>query len=334
MMKKTILIIFSFALLLAVAGCSRGGAFKKTKSGLMYKIFSDGKGAPAKKGQFLKVHFTNKLQGPMKDTNIATSIGGLPTYAPVDSVGATYNPAEVFNMLRKGDSAVVVMLVDSLTKKQGPLPPIFGKKDKVILTLKVLDVFNSEDELKKDQQSLMAGQKVQEAAVISKYLADKNIKTEKSPKGVFVEIINKGNGPAADSGKAVHVKYTGRTFEGKVFDSNVDTSFGHPDPYVLVIGRRGAIEGWDDGLRLFNKGGKGRLYVPSLLAYGANPPQGAPFKPFENLIFDVDVIDVTDAKEEARPAMPSGLRGNPGAQKPGGSRPGAATPPPPAPARK
>jgi hypothetical protein len=33
-----------------------------------------------------------------------------------------------------------------------------------------------------------------------------------------------------------------------------------------------------------------------MLAYGANPPQGAPFKQFENLIFDIEVVDVTDAK--------------------------------------
>jgi FKBP-type peptidyl-prolyl cis-trans isomerase FkpA len=109
-----------------------------------------------------------------------------------------------------------------------------------------------------------------------------------------------------------------------VFDSNQDSAFGHTDPYILTIGKRGAIEGWDDGLRLFNKGGKGRLFIPSLLAYGGNPPPGAPFKPFENLIFDVEVLDVTEHKEQPRPQMPP-TRGG-GAQRPGAGA--SATPPP------
>jgi len=236
---------------------------------------------------------------------LSTSIGGLPTYAPIDSLGPVYNPAEVFNMLRRGDSAVIVMLADSLAKKQGMLPPFIHKKDKLELTLKVVDVFNTEDELRQDQKALLDQRKQTEIKDIEQYLASKGIKAQKTDKGVFVEIEEKGNGPAVDSGKAVHVKYKGETFAGKVFDSNLDSTFGHSDPYVLVIGKHGAIEGWDDGLRLFNKGGKGRIYIPSMLAYGPNPPQGAPFKPFENLMFEVNVVDVTDAPEQKAPMMPS-----------------------------
>jgi len=307
LMKKTTTIILSFALLFVLGGCSNGGSFKKTKSGLLYKIISDGKGSPAKKGEFLKVHYTQMINrtSPKKDSVLSSSLEGLPTYAPVDSVGAVYNPAEIFNLLRKGDSAVVVMLADSLFKKQGQLPPFIDKKDKLTLTLKVVDIFPSEEILKKDQQSLLDGKKEKEIKDIEKYLAEKNIKAEKTAKGTFVEITTQGDGPKVDSGKAVHVMYKGQTFGGKVFDSNLDSSFGHADPYVLVIGARGAIEGWDDGLRLFNKGGKGKLYIPSMLAYGANPPPGSPFKAFENLMFDVEIIDVTEApKQQPRMTMP------------------------------
>jgi FKBP-type peptidyl-prolyl cis-trans isomerase FkpA len=293
-MKKTTTILLSLVLLFAIGGCSKGGGFKKTKSGLLYKIISDGKGPIAKKGEFLKVNYTQKV----RDSILSTSVGSLPTYAPVDSVGAVYNPAEIFNKLRKGDSAVIVMLADSLMKRSGgQLPPFIHQKDKLTLTLKVVDIFKSEEELRKDQQAMLEGRKTSEIKELEKYLKDKGIKTEKTEKGVFVEIMEKGTGPKVDTGKAVHVKYMGKTLTGKVFDSNLDNEFGHPDPYTLIIGKHGAIEGWDDGLRLFNKGGKGRLYIPSMLAYGANPPQGAPFKPFESLIFDVEVTDVTDAKD-------------------------------------
>lgn len=302
-MKKSSILIAGLGLLFAIGGCTGKGGFKKTKSGLLYKIISTEPNNPvAKKGEFLKVHYTNKV----RDSIMSTSAGSLPTYAPVDSVGPVYNAAEIFNQLRKGDSAIIVMMADSLEKKQGPLPPFIGKKDKLTLTLKVVDIFKSEDDVRKDQQAIIDTKKVEEVKDIENYLAKNNIKAQKTEKGVFVVVEQQGNGAKVDSGKAVHVKYKGQTFEGKVFDSNLDSTFGHADPFVFVIGQRGAIEGWDDGMRLFNEGGKGKLYIPSMLAYGPNPPQGAPFKAFENLMFDVEVVKVEDAKAAAakRPNMP------------------------------
>jgi hypothetical protein len=73
-----------------------------------------------------------------------------------------------------------------------------------------------------------------------------------------------------------------------------------------VVGQRGAIEGWDDGMRLFGKGGKGQLYVPSMLAYGPQAPPGAKFKAFENLIFDIEVLDIT-VPEKRPTGMPGGM---------------------------
>jgi FKBP-type peptidyl-prolyl cis-trans isomerase FkpA len=64
------------------------------------------------------------------------------------------------------------------------------------------------------------------------------------------------------------------------------------------------IPGWDDGLKVFKKGGKGTLYIPAFMAYDAQPGPGR--KPFENLMFDVEIVDVTDAPAAAAtPGMPN-----------------------------
>jgi FKBP-type peptidyl-prolyl cis-trans isomerase FkpA len=298
-MKKTSLFIFS-AIAIALAACSPNAGFKKTKSGLKYKIISDEKNSVVKKGQFIKVHFTQK----MGDSVLNSSFEGLPTYAPVDSVGPIYNPVEIFPLLRKGDSAVVIMETDSLYKQQAERPPYVKKGDKLTLTFRVVDVLSDEQALRDDQMKIFNEQKAKEVQDIDAYLKKNNIVAQKTEKGTFVVIKEQGTGPVADSGKAVKVMYTGKTFGGKVFDSNVDTTFGHTDPYTLVIGSRGAIEGWDDGLRLFNKGAKGTMYIPSMLAYGGNPPPGAPFKAFENLVFDVHVVDITEAPKRSEMQMP------------------------------
>ena len=302
-MKKVNLFLFCIIALFVLGSCGKTG-FKKTRSGILYQIASDGKSQKGKRGDFLKVHFTSKV----RDSLLGSSYTGVPTYAQVDSVGSIYSAAEIFPLLRKGDSATVVILADTLFKRNPEgLPPYIKRKDKIVLSFKVLDILPNEEARSKDEAAEIEKLRVREVKNIEDYLAKNNIKTQRAPKGTFVLIENPGDGPAVDSGKQVSVKYTGKTFAGLVFDSNIDPKFQHTEPYSFVIGSQppGAIEGWDDGLRLFRKGGKGKLYIPSMLAYGGSPRPGI-IKPFDNLMFDVEIVDVTDPPKENAGAMPPG----------------------------
>ena len=140
-----------------------------------------------------------------------------------------------------------------------------------------------------------ADQKVKDDKILSDYIAKQNLKAVKTEKGTYVVIENPGQGEAIDSGKAVTVNYIGKTLEGVEFDKSYDSSGKPIKPYTFIIGQRGPIEGWDDGIRLFKKGGKGKLFVPSTLAYG---PRGAggEIKPNESLMFDIDIVDVTNGE--------------------------------------
>ena len=297
--------------LLAAVSCSNS-EFKKTKSGLLYKIISDGKGQPAKKGEFLKVNVVQKL----RDSVLYTSEGGMPVYIPVDSPRPVYSPTEIFYLLRKGDSAVVVELADTLQRKfGGQLPPFIKKKDKITIAFKVLDVFPSEALLTEDRNQEVAKEKDKEVKDVEAYLATNKINAQKTDKGTYVVVESPGDGPAVDTGKQVSVRYTGKLFpSGKVFETNTTG----PDPLKFVIGKGQIIQGWDDGLRKFKKGGKGTLYIPAFLAYDQQPGPG--HKPYENLIFEVEVVDVTDAPKEAprtMPGMPQGMQGIPQGARPG-----------------
>ena len=301
-MKKTSSLLFSVLAILLIQGCKQE-SFQKTKSGLLYKIISDGKGPLVKKGEFIKVNFEQKINFAKngKDSILGSSYTGMPTYAPIDSVSPVYNPAEIFHLLRKGDSVVVMMMADTLEKKNGQLPPFISKKDKITLHLKVIEILPSEEAVRNDQQQLIAAQKEKEIAVLQDYISKNNINAVKLPSGVYYEIQSQGTGPRADSGKLVAVNYTGYTLDGKPFDSNTDSTKQsengkHPlEPFEFVAGVQGSIQGMLEGVQYFNKGGKGRLFIPSMLAYGSNPPPGAPFKPFDNLIFEIEVLDVKPA---------------------------------------
>src|SRR5882757_7914170 len=156
-MKKISLYALVGMVLMAAVSCT-SQEYKKTKSGLLYKIISDKKNPVVKRGQFIKLNFSQKISGT-KDSVLFTSDSSLPAYVPIDSVPAnSYSPVEIFSLLRKGDSAVVIQLADSIQKKSAqPLPPFIHKKDKIILTLRVEDVFDNEELVKKDRDSLLVG---------------------------------------------------------------------------------------------------------------------------------------------------------------------------------
>lgn len=316
-MKKFTSYLFVFLGLLMVMACKNTG-LKKTKSGLLYKIISDGKGEVVKKGQFLKINYVQKV----RDSVLYSSAVAMPAYVRVDSVGAMYSPVEVFPMVRKGDSAVVIQLADSIQRKSGqPLPPFIKKKDKLILSFRVLEVFPTQDLVMKDRETEMEKLNAKETKEVADYVASNKINAQKTAKGTFVEVKSVGDGPAVDSGKQVSVRYTGKLFpSGKVFESNMNPPGN--EPIKFVVGKKGGmIEGWDDGLRLFKKGGKGTLYIPAYLAYNERP--GPDNKPFENLIFDIEIIDVTDApKPSEKPAMqPPAMQLKPGAKTAPGTQP-------------
>jgi FKBP-type peptidyl-prolyl cis-trans isomerase FkpA len=286
--------------LLGAVACTNT-EFKRTKAGLQYKIYSDGRGDVVKKGQFLKLNILQKL----RDSTLYSSYSSMPIYLPVDSPHGQYSPSEIFILLRKGDSAVAVMSVDTLLRKaNGQLPPFLKKKDKITFSFKVLDIFASEDLLTKDREGELNKQKDREVSEVEAYLKKNNIQAQKTARGVYYVIDNPGAGDQVDSGKQVAVRYTGKLIPtGKVFDGNMT---GPADPYKVVVGTGSVIPGWDDGLKVFKKGAKGRLFIPAYLAY--NDQMGPGRKPFENLMFDIEVVDVTDApKGAANPMMPQGI---------------------------
>jgi len=278
---------------------------------LQYKIISDGsKGDVVKKGQILKITFVQKVH----DSLLNSSPDGFPTYLPVDSSGPTYNPAEVFGLLRKGDSVIIVLQVDTLLRKSnGNLPPFLKKRDKILLTIKVLDVFASDSLVKADREKILDAEKAKEIAAIEAYLLKNNITgTEKTKNGVYYQIQTPGDGPRVDSGKMVSIKYTGYTLDGKFFDSNTDSTKQvqrHPlTPFEFKAGVSGAIPGMVQAITAFKKGDKGKMYIPSILGYGAQGAGGGVIKPFANLIFEIEVIDVKDAPaKSAMPGMPPGM---------------------------
>ena len=279
------ILYYSFAIIALAALTTSCGkvSYKKTKSGLLYKIISGDSKDSVKPNQWLKLNFTQKLN----DSVLQTSYGKAPVYVKIPEITPDdYSPVEIFSMMRKGDSAIAVMLIDSLVSKgliqKEQMPPFMKKGDKMNWTFKVIEVFTSDslymadqkmeyekdtprrekaeaEEMAKMKAQMLERRKQEEDAMVKSgeaakgisameaYLKSKNIPAQKVGEGTFVWVKQQGTGPQAAEGKFVTISYSGRRLAN---DSTFDTG-----SFTRKLGNAELISGMEEGLTAFKEGG-------------------------------------------------------------------------------
>jgi FKBP-type peptidyl-prolyl cis-trans isomerase FkpA len=292
-----LLSLAALSIVILAVGCT-DQRFKKTKTGLEYKIVSGNGGNAIKYGNAIQF----KAYSYYNDSIMSTPYDSVAQIIEIDSTKLPAEYVGIFEAAKKGDSIVTRMSTDTIMKFN-QLPP-FAKKGQFLgYRFKIIDIISdpakvtalrneSMKSIKRIDSISIEKQKVTDDKTLSDYITKNNIKTTKTPKGTYVEIQNPGEGDAIDSGKAITVDYKGMTLDGKIFDQSYDAATGKSiKPFTFVIDQRGAIQGWSDGLVNFKKGGKGRLFIPSYLAYGSRGA-GGDIKPNTPLMFEVSVVDV------------------------------------------
>ncbi|HEV7782535.1 MAG TPA: FKBP-type peptidyl-prolyl cis-trans isomerase [Chitinophagaceae bacterium] len=289
--KNTLRFLFAcLASGLVLAGCSKA-KYKKTKGGMPYQLFQGKDTQQVRAGNFIKIQFTQKI----KDSVYFTTVGTLPQYQQVSDQQQPYDVSELWTSLKLGDSVVSTQLIDTfMNRNPQNFPPQFKKGDKIITYIKILGIFTSDSAAREDYEKTNKAWLATEVTMIEKYLADKKITAQKTPSGAFVETLTPGTGNVVDSNKYVSVNYTGTNWSGVKIDSNVDSAFGHVGPYSFTTATNSMIKGFDEGVMMMRLGGRARVYIPSLLGYGGQPQPGSPIKPYDKLIFDIEIVDVKD----------------------------------------
>jgi peptidylprolyl isomerase/FKBP-type peptidyl-prolyl cis-trans isomerase FklB len=113
--------------------------------------------------------------------------------------------------------------------------------------------------------------------------------------GLQYKIVTSGPADGVHPGlqDEVKVNYEGRVLgppndpmNGQVFDSSFKR--GEPADFPL----NGLVQGWIEALQLMRPGDEWILYIPAKLAYGDDPPPGAPIPPGAILIFRIQLLGV------------------------------------------
>ncbi len=104
-------------------------------------------------------------------------------------------------------------------------------------------------------------------------------------KGIYYKVIKSGNSsaPSPNRGSVVTAHYTGKTINGKTFDS----SRGGVAPAFRL---RELIPGWIIALQKMHPGDRWEVYIPAEQAYGKVNQPGIPGG--STLIFDIELLGV------------------------------------------
>lgn len=104
-------------------------------------------------------------------------------------------------------------------------------------------------------------------------------------KGVFYKVLSIGNASSAkpDVRSIITAHYTGKTIDGKQFDSSRG---GVP----LAFRLNDLIEGWIIALQQMHIGDKWEIYIPAEMGYGKFSQPGIPAG--STLIFEIELIGI------------------------------------------
>ncbi len=238
---------------------------KRTKSGLYYVIEDEGTGERANKDDYAKMNFIGSFLDGKEFASSAKS--GGPALIPLD--GGIEGVSEGVQLIKKGGKCKLYI-------PSGLAAGIGGAQKKpIIFDIELVDIIDTKIQAKKDDE------------ILQKYFTDNNIKAEKTPEGIYYVIEEAGSDekPTVDSYVAVH--YNGTRLDGTKFDSSYDRG----ESAMFSLGQ--VVKGWQIGIPLFGKGGKGKIYIPSGLAYG---PRGAgnDIPPNTIITFDIELEDIMD----------------------------------------
>ena len=127
----------------------------------------------------------------------------------------------------------------------------------------------------------------QNEAYLAKIDADQGF--TKTASGLRFKVITPGTDPKPTATSTVKCLYTGKTVDGKVFDS---TSGRGNQPAEFPL--NGVIPAWTEAVPKIGTGGKILLVAPANIAYGENG-QG-PIPPNSVLEFEVELVEIVKGK--------------------------------------
>merc|ERR1712129_560928 len=99
-----------------------------------------------------------------------------------------------------------------------------------------------------------------------------------------------------ENGNTLTMHYVGKFHGGAKHGEVFGSSRQRNKPFTFDIGKGRVIKGWDAGVIQMSKGEKAELHIGWDYGYGADGYGPIPAK--QDLLFEVELLDIEDAKAE------------------------------------
>jgi FKBP-type peptidyl-prolyl cis-trans isomerase FkpA len=262
-----------------------------------YKIIPGKEGRQIKYGDIVRYRNVKYYD----DSVLTSPYDAIPQIVFIDSARADWSYIQILQHAKENDSIVTRVSVDSLTKLNQPLPS-FAKAGKYVgFRIKIMSIIDDRvtaDVMMSDQVKQKAKidslleekQNLTNNKTIDSFLKSKNISAGKTALGTYVAIEEEGKGEKIRSGDSVSIIFTATTLNGKLFSSTYDTAAKVQRPFNFKVDDVSMLKGVNDGIKYFSNGGKGKLFIPSALAFGMKG--SAYVYPNECVVFNIERVTV------------------------------------------
>lgn len=273
-------------------------SYETAPTGLKYWFLKDDEGKVAQQGDIVEMHVKYSTSSDSVLFNSFTQPKPIVMEVPASPFKGSFE--EAITMMSPGDSAQFLIAADSIFRKEfgAVRPPFIDSGSYLTFTVKLLKADKKEDYIAKQEKERVgraANQKSVDDKIISEYVSQNGLKPTKTETGLYIIETQVGKGVLPVKGDTVSVHYTGRTLDGKIFDTSRKEDGGQGAPFDFILGVTPIIQGWQEGVSLLKSGSKATLLVPSTLAYGE---QATPkFGPNSVLTFDVEIVKVIKPKK-------------------------------------
>lgn len=277
--------------------------FVHTPKGALVKIVTKNTGEKIKLNDVVTFDVVQKTE---KDSVLFNSYAmGHPVKIQAQASQNVGDLMDVLTMLTVKDSACVKIPTDSVFKgHEDQRPPFIPKGSSLVFTLKIINVQSLEEALNEVKNA--------ETAAANKYIADNKLNVTTTASGLKYVITQPSVKRKPVTGDTLLVNYTGRTLDGKVFDSSIKADaekagLNQPgrnyEPLPVIVNTGTVVKGWDEGLLLLNEGAKAEFIVPSSLGYGSEGSGDIP--PYSTMVFDIELVKIKPLKQTMAAPKPA-----------------------------
>jgi FKBP-type peptidyl-prolyl cis-trans isomerase FkpA len=278
--------------------CNMGAypGFKKTKTGVYYKIYKDDNDDTTKVrvGSILTLY----LKYGLKDSTLFDSKDvPQPIVLPVVEPQYEGDFYECLTLLKQGDSATFVLKAGPLftkTFRQPAVPAFMTDESDIYFDVKVRKA-QTQEEIDKETQIKNMQLEQEEMGRIEEYVRNNQISVQPSGSGIYFLETKKGTGKAAVKDGYITAHYTVHLLGGEKLFSTVERG----EPIDFKFGSQFENAGFQEVIGMMREGGKANAIVPSSMAFGAQGAGGV-VPPFSPLYYDIELIKVLSNEEWER----------------------------------